>query len=71
MRSFFGLPSNIEERVNSFNNIWKNQVLLSKISNISIDLSDTFTQQQIKQTFNSLKEIAKAQEDSYKEAINS
>lgn len=67
MKNFFGLPSSVIDRKNYFENIWKNQVLLSKMSNISLDVSDNFTTYQMELTFSALKDIAKAQDESIKE----
>lgn len=46
-----------------YQNIWTNQILLSKISNISIDVSDTFSEQQMSMSFTALEKIAKAQDE--------
>lgn len=69
MNHFFALPSELEERIKYFQNIWKNQVLLSKVSNISLETSDTFTEYQFDLCFESLKEIAKLQEEANRKAI--
>jgi hypothetical protein len=50
-----------------FNQIWKNQVVLSKFAHISLDISDQMTQFQYESSFNALKEIAKEQEDAMKQ----
>lgn len=70
MNNFFGLPSDIEGRKDYFNNIWKNQVLISKVSSISMETSDTFSEYQMNQTIESLKEISKEQEEATNKAID-
>lgn len=44
--------------------------MLNKFGYISLDISDTMTQQQMNMSFNALQEIAKEQEDEYKKATN-
>lgn len=43
--------------------------MLSKLSNISIETSDTFTPIQIEATFEALKDIAEAQNEANEKAI--
>lgn len=45
-------------------------MLLSKVSNISFDISDCFTSQQMELCFSSLKEIADAQNKALEEDLN-
>lgn len=44
-------------------------MLLSKVSNISLETSDTFTEYQFNLTFDSLKEIAKLQKEADEKAL--
>lgn len=62
MRTFFGLPHDVDERNAEYNNIWKSQVLLSKVSNIAMETSDTFTRGEFNLSFQALEDLAKEQE---------
>lgn len=70
LKHFFGLPSEINERAKAFDNIWKNQILLSKVSHISLETSDTFTEYQMDVSFDALKDIANAQDEANKKALS-
>ena len=59
--SFFGQPSNEYNRKLSKTNIIKNQVVLSKMCNISISDSNNMTKSEFDTCFEALEEIIKIQ----------
>lgn len=63
MKHFFGLPSNAIDRNTYYQNLWKTQVLLNKVSNISMETSDTFTQMELDLCFQALEDMNKEREN--------
>lgn len=69
MSSFFGLPSEADDRTELFNRIWENQILLSEVAKISVESSDTFSQYQFGQSFEAVRSINRARREAIEKEL--